>query len=175
MASIEFQTNEVSTSAGYEHPKYMIISLSSTTNEDDGTSSISWALKAGPCSNAANGISFRYVQLKINDEVVYSKDGSATYKSDAVIASGTIENIKHNADGTKAVSVYAQASIYINSSTPNSTFSGTFTLDAILPKGVIYISDGTKWDAYQIYIDDGTKWVQYIPYIDDGTNWVICS
>ena len=41
--------------------------------------------------------------------------------------------------------------------------------------GLIYIDNGTSFDAYQVYIDNGTDWDLYMPYIDDGTDWGLCT
>ena len=39
--------------------------------------------------------------------------------------------------------------------------------------GVVYIDNGSSWDAYQCYIDNGSSWDLYIPYIDDGSSWSV--
>lgn len=36
---------------------------------------------------------------------------------------------------------------------------------------VIYIDNGSSWDAYQCYIDNGSSWELYTPYIDNGSSW----
>lgn len=41
--------------------------------------------------------------------------------------------------------------------------------------GLVYIDNGTKFDAYQCYIDNGSSWDLYAPYIDNGTGWDICD
>ena len=38
-------------------------------------------------------------------------------------------------------------------------------------EGVVYIDNGTTFEAYQIYIDNGTSWDLYVPYIDNGSGW----
>ena len=38
-------------------------------------------------------------------------------------------------------------------------------------EAVIYIDNGTAWEAYQCYIDNGTSWDLYMPYIDNGSSW----
>ena len=49
------------------------------------------------------------------------------------------------------------------------TYPATFTGEEI--EAVVYIDNGSSWDAYQCYIDNGTSWDLYIPYIDNGTSW----
>lgn len=41
--------------------------------------------------------------------------------------------------------------------------------------GLVYIDNGSGFDAYQIYIDNGTGWDLYTPYIDNGTTWNMCN
>lgn len=36
---------------------------------------------------------------------------------------------------------------------------------------VIYIDNGSKFEAYEIWIDNGSKWEQYAAYIDNGSSW----
>lgn len=55
-----------------------------------------------------------------------------------------------------------------------STFyvQGNTTIQAIWqPSGLVYIDNGSSFDAYQLFIDNGTSWDQYIPYIDNGTSY----
>ena len=37
--------------------------------------------------------------------------------------------------------------------------------------GLVYIDNGSGFDAYLIYIDNGTSWEQYAPYLDNGSDW----
>lgn len=53
---------------------------------------------------------------------------------------------------------------------------GNFTLVAQWKKletigGLVYIDNGTQFEAYQMFIDSGTNWDQVIPYMDNGTEW----
>lgn len=43
------------------------------------------------------------------------------------------------------------------------------------PKGVVYIDNGTKFEAYQIYIDNGSGWDLYTAHIDNGSGWDNCQ
>jgi hypothetical protein len=47
----------------------------------------------------------------------------------------------------------------------------TCTLETTGGVGLVYIDNGTGWDAYQVYIDNGTTWDLYVPYIDNGSSW----
>lgn len=63
---------------------------------------------------------------------------------------------------------------------PSTTYWGLFNWTSVAasaevtgPQGVIYIDNGTGFDAYQVYIDNGESWDLYIPYVDDGTDFVL--
>lgn len=40
---------------------------------------------------------------------------------------------------------------------------------------VIYIDNGSGFDAYEIYIDNGSSWDLYQAYIDNGSSWDECG
>lgn len=41
--------------------------------------------------------------------------------------------------------------------------------------GLVYIGNGSTFEAYEIWIGNGTAWERYIPYIGDGSQWVLCG
>lgn len=43
------------------------------------------------------------------------------------------------------------------------------------PKGVIYIANGSKFEAYEVYIANGSGWDKYVPYIANGSKFDICG
>lgn len=49
------------------------------------------------------------------------------------------------------------------------TSLATITVDQ--SSGIVYIDNGSGFEAYQVFIDNGSTWEQYIPYIDNGTSW----
>ena len=53
--------------------------------------------------------------------------------------------------------------------------ASTAKLVGTQPQGVIYIDNGTSFEAYQVYIDNGYSWNLYEPYIDNGSSWVLYS
>ena len=56
------------------------------------------------------------------------------------------------------------------------TISGTGTMTLTdIARGLIYIGNGSSFDAYEVYIGNGTSWDKYIPYIGNGTDWDVCS
>lgn len=51
-----------------------------------------------------------------------------------------------------------------------------FTLYAVWEiSGVVYIDNGTTFDAYLVYIDNGSTWDLYLPYVDNGSDWSVIS
>lgn len=60
---------------------------------------------------------------------------------------------------------YGYKGIYCNATNgyPKITFNYT--------QGLVYIDNGSGWDAYEVYIDNGSSWVKYMPYIDNGSSW----
>ena len=54
--------------------------------------------------------------------------------------------------------------------------SATITKDITIPYfGLVYIDNGSTFEAYQVFIDNGSSWDQYIPYIDNGSGWDECN
>lgn len=41
--------------------------------------------------------------------------------------------------------------------------------------GLVWIDNGSTFEAYQVFIDNGSSWDQYIPYIDNGSGWDECN
>ena len=54
---------------------------------------------------------------------------------------------------------------------------GSFALTAQWEQapGLVYIDNGTEFEAYQIFIDNGTNWDQVVLYIDNGSGWDMIS
>lgn len=53
--------------------------------------------------------------------------------------------------------------------------NGAYITVTYEPKGVVYIDNGTKFEAYQIYIDNGSGWDLYTAHIDNGSGWDDCQ
>lgn len=75
---------------------------------------------------------------------------------------------------------YALKTHTVNDSTFTSGNSHTVSGNVVIVstaerQGIIYIDNGSGWDAYQVYIDNGSSWDMYIPYIDNGSGWDIYS
>lgn len=52
---------------------------------------------------------------------------------------------------------------------------GTSTLTTSGGAGLVYIGNGSTYDAYQVYIGNGTSWDLALPYVGNGTGWDLCS
>lgn len=147
-----------------------------STSLTGNTSSVSWKLKLK--SGANNSFSTYAIGWEIvlnGTQVSYqARDGaprlSLTYNSSLTLASGT-SKISHNSDGELSMSVKASIDMASVSYTPGPlSLSGTMNLTKI-NRGLIYIDNGSKLEAYQVFIDNGTSWDQYIPHIDNGSSW----
>lgn len=93
--------------------------------------------------------------------------------------SGTV-TIEHSADGSKSIECYAKSYDIDHSMSPRYTPdndiqpSGTLKLTDI-PRGFVWIDNGSSFERYQCYIDNGFSWDLYIPYIDNGSSWDMYS
>lgn len=66
-------------------------------------------------------------------------------------------------------SIYEEGEEVINLDTNNNSIISLYALWELL--GLVYIDNGTQFEAYQMFIDNGTSWDQVIPYMDNGTEW----
>lgn len=108
-------------------PRRIYVSWSATQSVADNTSTIKWTVKAEG-SSGTDWVNVGPVRLYINGTRVLNRtDRFRLHKGDS-IGSGSI-TVTHNSDGTKSCSVKAEAAIY--SSSVNSTYSGTITLNTI--------------------------------------------
>ena len=91
-------------------------------------------------------------------------------------ATGSVK-VSHTAATTVTISIDQiqwKNTTYSNSSVTIPAKSVTVTLQAV-PQGLIYIDNGSGWEAYQAYIDNGESWEMYAPYVDDGSDWSLMS
>ena len=86
------------------------------------------------------------------------------------VCSGTTD-IAHDSDGGLDMSV---SYTFYTEYTGTISGTGTMTLTDIA-RGLVYIGNGSSYDAYEVYIGNGTSWDKYIPYIGNGTDWDVCS
>ena len=137
----------------------------------DNTSVISWTLE----SDGASGYSFDTgnISLVIDGTVAYSQQSKITVAGGGAWSKSGTLTVEHDADGTKTLDISIVAGIWAYTSS-NCTGADTFELDPIA-RGLVYIDNGSSFDAYQVYIDNGTAWDLHIPFIDNGTVWEMCN
>lgn len=69
-------------------------------------------------------------------------------------------------NSNSSVTIQPQGMTISGSNKVNHTI--TITID---DAGIVYIDNGTTFEAYYVYIDNGSGWDRYIPYIDNGSGW----
>lgn len=57
--------------------------------------------------------------------------------------------------------------------TSNTKIKLTYTEES--DGGLVYIANGSKFEAYEVWIANGTKFEQYEVYVADGSKFVMCS
>ncbi len=75
---------------------------------------------------------------------------------------------------------YELGSLTVNSTsyTGDTTITVTGAVTIIVtssPLGLVYIFNGSTYEAYQVFIYNGASWEQFCPYVYDGASWTMCS
>lgn len=108
------------------------------------------------------------------DELALSLDALAIAKKSQTFS---IETEKVESNKTYYLFLWAfdseDTGVEIISAT--SDYYGGHSVSIGYNSGIIYIDNGSSFDAYQCYIDNGSSWDLCIPYIDNGSNWDICG
>lgn len=132
------------------YPRNLVVTWTATQNVANNTSTISWTLKTGSSNSDYYYTTVNRVKLIINGTVVYNDQSTGTYRyANTTLGSGSI-TVSHNSDGAKSVSVYAEAGFY--EWTPNSSYSGTITLDTIPRASTMSFPEFTMGSAGTISI-----------------------
>jgi hypothetical protein len=98
------------------------------------------------------------------------KRGGVSLSDGASIAYGDVLNITFGADAGYEVSATLNGSPIQSGATH--TVAGNVTVATIATAlGLVYIDNGSEFEAAQIFIDNGSDWEQYMPYIDNGTEF----
>lgn len=63
--------------------------------------------------------------------------------------------------------------MYRDSNTTQPNFSESKTVN--LNSGLVYIANGSSFEAYEVWIANGTKFERYEPYVADGSKFVPCG
>ena len=140
-------------------------SQSSANNQ----SVINWSLTGAGGTSTTRWYETGDFKVVINGVTVYQSATRIQLRKGTLVASGTA-TIPHNADGTKAFSASAEASIYVW--TVNSRGSGSWSLPNIPRYATVTQSllSKTETSAVMKWVADRT--VDYLWYsTDNGTNW----
>lgn len=183
-----YKNGEPTTSSyivGYDSNGNRVIRFTFTTNGEPhnttGASSLSWSLTGNyePDSAEAYRPALRwYVGTNPTSHVSAGMSTTEYHGDVTAVNSGGEYTLSGSADIILLPNTTYYLWIFPNTTYFNYYYTSqlreaTVTLSG--SAGLIYIDNGTSFDAYQVYIDNGTGWDQYIPYIDNGIDWTIVS
>lgn len=169
------QSKTISGNGSRGHHKFTLTVTENSKNDSANTSNISYSLVLSPIQNNWDWAQMDNIKysISINGSTVASGTiASYNGTSTVTIKRGSL-NVSHNADGSKKIAFsFSVTDPNSESYTPGSaSASGSMTLTPTAGQGLVYIDNGSGWDAYQVYIDNGSSWDRYIPYIDNGSSW----
>ena len=140
-SSGSFKSSQV-TDVG-EWPYYVYVSWSTTQSRPNNTTTLAWKCYGGSYnSDTSRWTMMDDIVVKINGTTVLNQTSEIQVTKDKLLGSGSI-TVAHNSDGTKSIPVSISAKIYYtgNSVSPNSTYSGTISLNTIPRASTITSAD----------------------------------
>lgn len=157
ITTLKFKTtlNYYSGDTGYTRPIRLKITTSATTHINAGADATYDAEYSYSVNTASTSATMTINNLNLAP--------NTTYYIYLFPGSG------YSNDGSSKVGQYL-VYCYDASSNDLSSLEYTDTLS-----GLVYIDNGSSWDAYEVYIDNGTSWDPYVLYIDDGSSWDVCG
>lgn len=169
------QSKTISGNGSRGHHKFTLTVTENSKNDSANTSNISFKFELSPIQSgwgwATQGSNISY-NITINGThytgTIPDYNGTRTL----TVKSGTL-NVAHDAAGTKTMSFSFKVTDRdgLSYTCGSASASGSMTLTPTSGQGLVYIDNGSGWDAYQVYIDNGSSWDRYIPYIDNGSSW----
>lgn len=169
------QSKTITGNGSRQHHKFTLTVTENSKNDSANTSSISFKFELSPIQSgwdwAMQETNISYT-ITINGThytgTIPDYNGSST----VTLKSGTL-NVAHDATGTKTMSFSFSVHDRDGESFTcgSASASGSMVLTPTTGQGLVYIDNGSGWDAYQVYIDNGSSWDRYIPYIDNGSSW----
>lgn len=136
-------------------------------------------------STVYTGQWYVYGTIKVNGETVLTMGDDSTYSIDYIGAGSTwwpvYELTSREFTPVSSAQIFAASTtiavdIDLHRITGDANVNGvTGSTTVSLTAGVVYIDNGSGFDAYQVYIDNGTSWDRYVPYVDNGSGWGMCS
>lgn len=169
------QSKTITGNGSRGHHKFELTVTENSKNDSANTSSISYTFSISPIQSGwgwnIQGTNISYT-ITINGTnytgTIPDYNGSST----VTLKSGTLD-VAHDATGTKTMSFSFSVHDRDGESYTcgSASASGSMVLTPTTGQGLVYIDNGSSWDAYQVYIDNGSSWDRYIPYIDNGSGW----
>lgn len=169
------QSKTITGNGSRGHHKFTLTVTENSKNDSANTSSIRFTFSISPIQSGwdwnTQGTNISYT-ITINGTnytgTIPDYNGSST----VTLKSGTL-NVAHDATGTKTMSFSFSVRDRDGESYTcgSASASGSMVLTPTTGQGLVYIDNGSGWDAYQVYIDNGSSWDRYIPYIDNGSGW----
>ncbi len=187
------RSNAVGSRAGYNYYILLYAKTSGSASTGKHTVTVKQRLVCdvnsswwGYCTSGyitVNGISATVYNWEVTPNSDWNgglTEGGYTYARYVDIKECSVE-ISASATSTTDISISASWVLEDNGQTdshfPYCGMSAAISINATLPalsQGVIYIDNGTSFDAYQIWIDNGSGWDLYEAYIDNGSGWDKC-
>lgn len=179
-------TAKVTYNGGSTSGAQQIVGINSSKNQvvrftfktdSNGASSVYWAL---PNNSKGSGTAPALRWVISTDASYYANAGASTtsYNGDVTVNNDGYGNLTFTGYANMVLVPNTTYYLWIF---PNTTKYGFYylttnqqaTVTTGGSAGVVYIDNGSSWDAYQCYIDNGSSWDLYIPYIDNGSSWSV--
>lgn len=172
-------TTNVQHVVGYYSEKNQVVRYTFTTDAN-GANFVSWSLLKNYIGGGTAPNLRWYIGIDPSSHI-NAGISTTTYSGDVAIT---------NSDGAGTYTFSGESDMVLLPNTtyylwifPNTTTYGWYNLTELVQatitisgaSGIVYIDNGTRFDAYQFYIDNGTNWDLFVPYIDNGTNWDLYS
>ena len=169
------QSKTITGNGSRGHHKFTLTVTENSKNDSANTSNISFKFELSPIQSgwdwAMQGSNISY-NITINETHYTGTISDYNGSSTVTLKNGTL-NVAHDAAGTKTMNFSFKVTDHdgLSYTCGSASASGSMTLTPTSGQGLVYIDNGSGWDAYQVYIDNGSSWDRYIPYIDNGSSW----
>ena len=169
------QSKTITGNGSKGHHRFTLTVTENSKSDSANTSSIGYTFQIAPITSGYNwatqGMNISYT-ITINGTNYTGTIPDYNDSSTVTLKSGTV-TVAHDATGTKTLSFSFKVTDRdgLSYTCGSASASGSMTLTPTTGQGLVYIDNGSGWDAYQVYIDNGSSWDRYIPYIDNGSSW----
>jgi hypothetical protein len=162
---------------------YILRVTENSVNEDTNTSNLTIkAIVKCSYSNIMKNVPM-VVDCTLNGIQVFSNSAKRTMgaKNTEHVFYTWTGDVEHNADGSLILAVGGNLThttdegwMPITPMTIHEDESNIMEM-TFIQRGLVYIDNGSGFEAYQCYIYNGTEWELYMPYVDNGTDWELCG